>query len=77
MSCGVSRHEPLKVQNSAGKSARIFQRSTDLAITYTRCSTQFFIRLTSYQSFQGFVLLYYLNQIPLKAQMNCHLCFLE
>lgn len=36
MSCGVSRHGPLEVQNSTGKSAWIFRWSTDLTITYTR-----------------------------------------
>ena len=36
MISGVAGHEPLKVQNSDGKSARIFQRNTDQAMAYTR-----------------------------------------
>src|SRR5690606_29112023 len=35
MSRCVSGHEPLKVQNSDGKSARIFQRNTDQAMAYS------------------------------------------
>lgn len=43
MSRCVSGHEPLKVQNSDGKSARVFQRNTDQAMAYTRCYPQLFI----------------------------------
>src|SRR5690606_4465631 len=45
MSRCVSRHEPLKVKNSDGKSARIFQRSTDQAMAHTRCYAQVFVTI--------------------------------
>jgi hypothetical protein len=40
----VLKHEPLKIQNYAGKFPRIFQMGTDPAMVYTRCCASFFFR---------------------------------
>ncbi|SFN37615.1 hypothetical protein SAMN04487989_10116 [Bizionia echini] len=44
-------------------------------LVYTDVVHSVFIRLMSYQLFQGFELLYYLNQIPLEVQRICRFHF--
>ena len=73
MSCCVSRHEPLKVQNSDGKSARIFQRNPDQAMAHTRCCKQWFVQRFQF-SFLGLMNNEIINPSPTNMSTIFQIC---